>query len=126
MLPGSSGLSLLPAIFRGIKLNPLLPGNIGYLLWMLMGYLVVTAVLVVTLGRIGDIFGRGRMYKLGFLVFTIASAGLSLTPWTGGPAAGGLILGRVGPGGGGGGGVVHSPGPPRHALPANGQGTAPG
>ena len=85
----------LPAIFRGIKLNPLLPGNIGYLLWMLMGYLVVTAVLVVTLGRIGDIFGRVRMYNLGFLIFTIASAGLSLTPWTGGAGAMWLILGRV-------------------------------
>src|ERR671926_177072 len=77
----------LPAIFRGIKLNPLLPSNIGYLLWMLMGYLVVTAVLVVTFGRIGDILGRVRMYNLGFLIFTLASAGLSLTPWTGGAGA---------------------------------------
>jgi MFS family permease len=85
----------LPAIFRGIKLNPLLPSNIGYLLWMLMGYLVVTAVLVVTLGRIGDIFGRVRMYNLGFLVFTVASAALSLTPWTGSGGAMWLILGRV-------------------------------
>src|SRR2546421_5327445 len=85
----------VPALFRRIKLNPLLPGNIGYLLWMLMGYLVVTAVLVVTLGRIGDIFGRVRMYNLGFLIFTIASAGLSLTPWTGGGGAMWLILGRV-------------------------------
>jgi MFS family permease len=85
----------LPAIFRGIKLNPLLPSNIGYLLWMLMGYLVVTAVLVVTLGRIGDIFGRVRMYNLGFLIFTVASAGLSLTPWGGPAGAMWLILGRV-------------------------------
>jgi MFS family permease len=85
----------LPAIFRGIKLNPLLPSNIGYLLWMLMGYLVVTAVLVVTLGRIGDIFGRVRMYNLGFLIFTVASAALSLTPWTGSGGAMWLILGRV-------------------------------
>ena len=85
----------LPAIFRGIKLNPLLPSNIGYLLWMLMGYLVVTAVLVVTLGRIGDMLGRVRMYNLGFLIFTVASAGLSLTPWTGGAGAMWLILGRV-------------------------------
>src|SRR5207244_11559590 len=59
------------------------------------GYLVGTAVLVVTLGRIGDIFGRVRMYNLGFLIFTIASAGLSLTPWTGGGGAMWLILGRV-------------------------------
>src|SRR5919109_1049757 len=59
----------LPAIFRGIKLNPLLPANIGYLLWMLMGYLVVTAVLVGTLGGSGDIFGRVRMYNAGFAIF---------------------------------------------------------
>src|SRR5437764_15473915 len=63
----------LPAIFRGIHLNPLEPSNVGYLLWMLMGYLVVTAVLVVTFGRIGDIYGRVKMYNLGFAIFTIAS-----------------------------------------------------
>jgi EmrB/QacA subfamily drug resistance transporter len=85
----------LPAIFRGIKLNPLVPANIGYLLWMLMGYLVVTAVLVVTLGRIGDIFGRVKMYNLGFAIFTIASALLSLTPWHGAAGAMWLIVGRV-------------------------------
>ena len=85
----------LPAIFRGIRLNPLLPANIGYLLWMLMGYLVVTAVLVVTFGRIGDILGRVRMYNLGFAVFTAASVALSLTPWTGGAGAMWLIVGRV-------------------------------
>ncbi|MEA2486335.1 MAG: hypothetical protein QOD46_1446, partial [Actinomycetota bacterium] len=82
-------------IFRGIKLNPLLPSNISYLLWMLMGYLVVTAVLVVTFGRIGDIFGRVRMYNLGFAIFTVASAALSLTPWTGSAGAMWLIIGRV-------------------------------
>jgi MFS family permease len=85
----------LPAIFRGIKLDPLLPSNISYLLWMLMGYLVVTAVLVVTFGRIGDIFGRVRMYNLGFAIFTVASAALSLTPWTGSAGALWLIIGRV-------------------------------
>src|SRR5919205_866220 len=73
----------LPAIFRGIKLNPLLPSNIGYLLWMLMGYLVVTAVLVVTFGRVGDILGRVRMYNLGFAIFSGASIALSLTPFVG-------------------------------------------
>src|SRR6476660_8604019 len=61
----------LPAIFRGIELNPLAPGNVSYLLWMLMGYLVVTAVLVVTLGRLGDMYGRVRIYNLGFIVFTV-------------------------------------------------------
>ncbi|HEX9314461.1 MAG TPA: MFS transporter, partial [Actinomycetota bacterium] len=85
----------LPAIFRGIKLDPLVPANIGYLLWMLMGYLVVTAVLVVTLGRIGDIFGRVKMYNLGFAIFTLASAALSLTPWHGSAGAMWLIVGRV-------------------------------
>jgi len=85
----------LPAIFRGIHLNPLAPGNIGYLLWILMGYLVVTAVLVVTFGRIGDIFGRVRMYNLGFAIFTAGSILLSLT-WGVGPAgATQLIVFRV-------------------------------
>ncbi|MCU1451602.1 MAG: putative transrane efflux pump (multidrug resistance related protein) [Acidimicrobiales bacterium] len=95
MLDSSIVIISLPAIFRGIHLDPLLPGNIGYLLWMLMGYLVVTAVLVVTFGRIGDIFGRVRMYNLGFAIFTVASIGLSLTPFTGAQGAMWLIIWRV-------------------------------
>src|SRR5438445_6140447 len=85
----------LPAIFRGIHLNPLQPSNIDYLLWMLMGYLVVTAVLVVTFGRIGDMFGRVRMYNAGFAIFTLASIALSLTPHTGAAGAMWLIIWRV-------------------------------
>ena len=53
----SSVIIALPVIFRGIKLDPLGSGNFAYLLWVLMGYSLVVAVLVVTLGRIGDIFG---------------------------------------------------------------------
>jgi MFS family permease len=71
----------LPAIFRGIGLNPLAPTNVSYLLWMLMGYLVVTAVLVVLFGRLGDIFGRVRIYNLGFIVFTVAAIALSFDPF---------------------------------------------
>ena len=71
----------LPAIFRGIGLNPLAPGNVSYLLWMLMGYLVVTAVLVVLFGRLGDMFGRVRIYNLGFVVFTVAAIALSFDPF---------------------------------------------
>ncbi len=78
----------LPAIFRGIGLNPLAPGNVSYLLWMLMGYLVVTAVLVVPFGRLGDMFGRVRIYNLGFVVFTFAAIALSFDPFhLGGGAA---------------------------------------
>src|SRR6201747_2195517 len=84
----------LPAIFRGIKLNPLLPSNIGYLLWMLMGYLVVTAVLVVTFGRLGDMFGRVRMYNAGFVVFSAASIMLSFDPFRGGRGGLGVVLWR--------------------------------
>jgi MFS family permease len=80
----------LPAIFRGIGLDPLRPGNVSYLLWMLMGYLVVGAVLVVAFGRLGDIYGRVRMYNAGFLVFTLASIALVFTPDVG--AAGALEL----------------------------------
>jgi len=95
MLDSSIVIISLPAIFRGIHLNPLLPANIGYLLWMLMGYLVVTAVLVVTFGRIGDIFGRVRMYNLGFAIFTGASIALSLTPFGGPSGAMWLIIWRI-------------------------------
>jgi MFS family permease len=73
----------MPAIFRGIGLNPLSPGNVTYLLWMIIGYLLVQSVLVVTLGRLGDIFGRVRIYNLGFVVFTAASIALSLDPFRG-------------------------------------------
>ena len=62
----------LPAIFRGIGIDPLAPGNVGYLLWLMMGYMLVTAVLVVSLGRLGDIMGRVRIYNAGFAVFSVA------------------------------------------------------
>ena len=73
----------MPAIFRGIGLNPLTPGNVTYLLWMIIGYLLVQSVFVVTLGRLGDMFGRVKIYNLGFVVFTLASILLSVDPFTG-------------------------------------------
>jgi len=82
-LDGSIVIIALPAIFRGIKLDPLSPGNISYLLWMIMGYRLVQAVLVVNLGRLGDMFGRVRMYNQGFVVFTVASVLLSFDPFQG-------------------------------------------
>ncbi|WP_371404222.1 MFS transporter [Kribbella sp. NBC_00662] len=85
----------LPDIFRGIKLDPLRPGNVSYLLWMLMGFLVVTAVLVVTLGRLGDIYGRVKIYNLGFAVFTVGSVALVFDPLTQSGGALWLILWRV-------------------------------
>lgn len=85
----------LPAIFRGIHVNPLQASNIGLLLWLLQGYMVVTAVLVVTLGRIGDLFGRVRMYNAGFAVFTVASICLAATPVTGPSGAMVLIVLRI-------------------------------
>ena len=85
----------MPAIFRGIHLNPLTPGNVSFLLWMIMGYLLVQSVLVVTLGRLGDMFGRVKIYNLGFVVFTLASIALSLDPFQGPDGALWLILWRV-------------------------------
>jgi MFS family permease len=82
-LDGSIVLIALPAIFIGIHLDPLAPQNIGYLLWMIMGYRLVQAVLVVTVGRLGDMFGRVRIYNAGFAVFTAASVMLSFDPFTG-------------------------------------------
>src|SRR5205085_2191830 len=94
-------LIALPAIFRGIRVDPLQPGNTSYLLWMILGFLVVTAVLVVSLGRLGDMFGRVRMYNLGFAVFTVFSVLLSVTWLHGSAGALWLILMRVGQGVGG-------------------------
>jgi MFS family permease len=85
----------LPAVFRGIGLKALDPANINYLLWAIIGYLIVTAVLVVTFGRLGDQFGRARMYNLGFAVFTVASVALSLMPGQGAEAALYLIVVRI-------------------------------
>jgi MFS family permease len=94
-LDGSIVIIALPAIFRGIHLDPLAPGNISFLLWMIMGYRLVQAVLVVTLGRLGDMFGRVRIYNAGFSVFTVASILLSFDPFDGGHGALWLIGWRV-------------------------------
>ncbi|HEY3867868.1 MAG TPA: MFS transporter [Actinocrinis sp.] len=94
-LDGSIVLIALPAIFRGVHLDPLAAGNIAYLLWMIMGYRLVQAVLVVTVGRLGDMFGRVRIYNSGFAVFTFGSILLSFDPFDGGHGAMWLIGWRV-------------------------------
>jgi MFS family permease len=116
----------LPAIFRGIGLNPLTPGNISYLLWMLMGYLVVTAVLVVTLGRLGDIYGRVKMYNAGFVIFGIGALALPFDPLTGGSGALWLIGWRVIQAIGGAMLMANAPAILTDAFPANQRGTAMG
>ncbi|GAA1229065.1 MFS transporter [Pseudonocardia alaniniphila] len=88
-------LIALPDIFRGIGLDPLAPTNTSYLLWMIMGFLVVTAVLVVGFGRLGDMYGRVKMYTLGFAIFTVASVLLAITWQSGGAGAMWLIGWRV-------------------------------
>lgn len=88
-------LIALPDIFRGIGIDPLAPDNIDYLLWLIMGYLVVTAVLVVSFGRLGDMYGRTRMYNLGFAVFTVFSVLLAATWMQGDAGAVWLITMRV-------------------------------
>jgi MFS family permease len=94
-LDGSIIIVALPAVFRGIRMDPLDPANIGYLLWMVMGYRLVQAVLVVTLGRLGDIYGRVRIYNSGFAVFAVASLLLSFDPFTGAHGALWLIAWRA-------------------------------
>jgi MFS family permease len=88
-------LIAFPAIFRGIGINPLAPGETSYFLWLLLGYMVVTATLLVTFGRISDMFGRVRLYNLGFLIFAIGSTLLALTPSTGNAGALELIIFRL-------------------------------
>ncbi len=88
-------LITLPAIFKGIGVDPLAPGETGYFLWLLLGYMVVTATLLVTFGRISDMFGRVRLYNLGFLIFAVGSTLLALTPGTGNTGAIELIVFRI-------------------------------
>jgi MFS family permease len=116
----------LPAIFRGIHLDPLQPSNVSYLLWMLMGYLVVSAVLVVTLGRLGDIYGRVRMYNAGFAIFGLGALALPFDPFLGSKGALWLIGFRVIQAVGGAMLMANSPAILTDAFPPNQRGTAMG
>ena len=80
---GTITLIALPAIFRGIDLSPTSPGSFVYLLWILMGFNIVTATLLVTFGRLSDMFGRVRLFNIGFIIFTIGSVLLFITPGKG-------------------------------------------
>ncbi len=117
-------LIAMPEIFRGIKLNPLEPGNTFYLLWMILGFQIVSSVLVVSLGRLGDMFGRVKMYNLGFVVFTVASLLLALDPFTARTGADWLIVGRIFQGVGAAFLVANSAAILTDAFPANQRGLA--
>jgi MFS family permease len=114
----------LPAIFKGIRLNPLEPANVSYLLWILMGYMLITAVLVVSFGRLGDIYGRVKIYNLGFVVFTIGSIALAFDPFTGSAGAMWLIVWRLVQGVGGAMLFANSTAILTDAFPANRRGLA--
>ncbi len=117
-------LIALPDVFKGIGINPLDPGNTSYLLWMIMGFLIVTAVLVVSFGRLGDMYGRARMYNLGFLIFTISSVLLAVTWMSGDAAALWLIGWRVVQGVGGAFLMANSSAILTDAFPTNQRGLA--
>ncbi|MFL5701973.1 MAG: MFS transporter, partial [Ktedonobacteraceae bacterium] len=123
-LDASIVLIAFPAIFKGIGINPLAPGESSYFLWLLLGYMVVTATLLVTFGRISDMFGRVRLYNLGFLIFAIGSTLLSLTPGTGNTGALELIIFRLIQGIGSGFLLSNSAAILTDAFPANQRGRA--
>jgi len=117
-------LIAMPDVFRGIKLSPLAPGNSFYLLWMILGYLIVSSVLVVSLGRLGDIHGRVKMYNLGFVVYTSASLLLAVD-WMTGPAGADWLIGfRVVQGVGGAFLIANSAAILTDAFPTNQRGLA--
>ncbi|MBP2325535.1 EmrB/QacA subfamily drug resistance transporter [Kibdelosporangium banguiense] len=117
-------LIAMPDIFKGIGVDPLNAGNTSYLLWLMMGFLVVTAVLVVTFGRLGDMYGRARMYNLGFLIFTVSSIMLAVTWMSGDAAALWLIGWRIVQGVGGAFLMANSSAILTDAFPANQRGMA--
>jgi len=94
-LDASITLIAMPDIFRGIHLDPLVPSNSFYLLWMILGYLVVSSVMIVSLGRLGDMYGRVKIYNLGFVIYTVASLLLTVDWMTGRDGATYLIVLRI-------------------------------
>ena len=123
-LDASIVLIAMPDIFRGIHLDPLVPANSFYLLWMILGYLVVTSVLIVSLGRLGDMFGRVKMYNLGFVIYTVASLLLTVDWMTGRAGATYLIVFRIVQGIGGSFLLANSAAILTDAFPANQRGMA--
>jgi MFS family permease len=123
-LDASITLIAMPDIFRGIKLDPLIPSNSSYLLWMILGYMVVSSVLIVSLGRLGDMFGRVRIYNLGFVIYTVASLFLTVTWLTGRAGATYLIAFRIVQGIGGACLLANAAAIITDAFPANQRGMA--
>jgi MFS family permease len=123
-LDASITLIAMPDIFRGIHLDPLLPANSFYLLWMILGYLVVSSVLIVSLGRLGDMFGRVRIYNLGFVIYTVASLLLAIDWMTGPPGALYLVIFRIVQGVGGACLLANAAAIITDAFPANQRGMA--
>jgi MFS family permease len=123
-LDASITIIAMPSIFRGIKLDPLVPGNSFYLLWMVLGYLVVSSVLIVSLGRLGDMYGRVKIYNLGFVIYTVASLLLTVDWLTGRAGATYLIAFRVVQGIGGACLLANSAAILTDAFPANQRGMA--
>jgi MFS family permease len=123
-LDGSITIIAMPDIFRGIHLNPLQSGNSFYLLWMVLGYLIVSSVLIVSLGRLGDMFGRVRIYNMGFVIYTVASLLLTVDWMTGTAGASYLVVFRLVQGVGGAFLLANSAAILTDAFPANQRGMA--
>src|SRR4051794_14566095 len=123
-LDGSITIIAMPDIFRGIHLDPLVPSNSFYLLWMILGYLVVTSVLIVSLGRLGDMVGRVKIYNLGFVIYTVASLLLTIDWMTGRDGATYLIVFRIVQGLGGACLLANAAAIITDAFPANQRGMA--
>src|SRR6201994_3331407 len=123
-LDASITIIAMPDIFRGIHLDPLLPSNSSYLLWMILGYLVVTSELIVSLGRLGDMYGRVKIYTLGFVIYPVASLMLAIDWLTGTDGALFLIVFRIVQGVGGACLLANSAAILTDAFPANQRGMA--
>ncbi|WP_231398402.1 MFS transporter [Conexibacter woesei] len=123
-LDGSITMIAMPDIFRGIHLDPLIPSNSFYLLWMILGYLVVTSVLIVSLGRLGDMVGRVKIYNLGFVIYTVASLLLAVDWMDGRAGATYLIVMRLVQGVGGACLLANAAAIIADAFPANQRGMA--
>lgn len=66
-----------------VKIKDSLGANLTEIQWILDSYILTYAVLLLSLGRLGDIWGRKRFFMLGMAIFTTASVFCGLSGWIG-------------------------------------------
>ncbi|WP_066797234.1 MFS transporter [Caldivirga sp. MU80] len=84
----------LPDILRGIGVNPMSPLGFASMMWLMFSYPLMVAVAVPIVGRLSDMYGRGKMFTIGDAIFTVMSTLLGIVPGYGSVAVAQMIAYR--------------------------------